>query len=327
MAEEASEAARIMRTRLLSGALILLTFGETRGATREFLDRWLEFEQQARAVSGAPIETELVRQEISAAIHSLRGAYGVELRSARGAQALSNFIFNDLGIEASNDIADPGNLFLTSVLARRRGYCIGIAALYLAIAEQLDLPIFAVATPTHVFLRYDDGAPRINIEPFQRGAALSDAQYIREHRIPERSVEDGVFLRNLTVAEFLARAHNNLGVIYSTRKDFEQAAGEYDRSAALDPRFPAPLYNLGNDLLLQDRPRRAARLFTKALRLHPGDVWALNNRGLAYMNLGRFEQACRDFDSARQIDPAFEPARKNLDAAGSERCPARSGRP
>jgi Tfp pilus assembly protein PilF len=41
-------------------------------------------------------------------------------------------------------------------------------------------------------------------------------------------------------------------------------------------------------------------------------VWALNNRGLARLKMGKREKARRDFEEALQIDPAFEPARKNL---------------
>ncbi len=319
MADETPEAARAMRTRLLSAALVLLAFGESGAATRGFLDRWLEFEQQAREVSGETIQPESVRREISAATQRLRANAGADLRGAGGAQALSNFIFKDLRIEASNDLADPDNLFLTSMLARRRGYCIGIAALYLALAEQIDLPIFAVATPTHIFLRYDNGTTQINIEPFQQGAALSDETYVREHRIPERSVSRGVFLRNLTIEEFLARAHNNLGVIYSQRRDFPRAAAEYERAIDLDSRFPAPCYNLGSDLLLQDEPGRAVRFFSKALRLHPGDVWALNNRGLANLKRGKKEKARKDFEAALSIDPGFEQARRNLEQSSRTR--------
>jgi len=298
---------------LLGVALSLSVVRVGAGSDDPFLERWLEFELQARAVLGATSETESVREAILAVTQSLRLAEGADLTGVAGAQALSDFIFKDLGIEASNDLADPENLFLGPVLVRRRGYCIGIAALHLALAEHIDLPIFAVATPTHVFLRYDDGTTRLNIEPFQQGAALSDEQYVREHRIPVRSVEEGVFLRNLTVEEFLARAHNNLGVIYSLRKGFARAAAEYGRAIDLDSRFPAPLYNLGNDLLLQGEHRRAARLFSKALRLYPTDVWALNNRGLAHLKMGKTEKAREDFEAALIIDPGFEQARRNLE--------------
>jgi len=303
----------MIRRMLRLVVLGLSLLGVAESAENRFLDRWLEFEQRAKAVSGETSETEWVREAILSATQRLRAKEGAELTGVIGVQTLSEFIFNDLGIEASNDLADPDNLFLGSVLVRRRGYCIGISALYLALAERLDLPIHAVATPTHVFLRYDDGTARLNIEPFQRGAALPDEQYIREHRIPERSVARGVFLRNLTMEEFLARAHNNLGVIYSEREDIERAAAEYERAIGLDSRFPAPHYNLGNDLLLQGRPRRAARHFSKALRLHLTDVWALNNRGLAYVNLGKPERARRDFEAALDIEPGFKPARGSLE--------------
>jgi Flp pilus assembly protein TadD len=55
-------------------------------------------------------------------------------------------------------------------------------------------------------------------------------------------------------------------------------------------------------------------MFSKALRLHPTDVWALNNRGLARARMGKREKARRDFQEALRIDPAFEQARRNLAA-------------
>jgi len=54
------------------------------------------------------------------------------------------------------------------------------------------------------------------------------------------------------------------------------------------------------------------RLFSKSLRLYPTDVWALNNRGLAYGKLGKREKARRDFQAALRIEPEFEQARRNL---------------
>jgi tetratricopeptide (TPR) repeat protein len=53
-------------------------------------------------------------------------------------------------------------------------------------------------------------------------------------------------------------------------------------------------------------------LFSKSLRLYPTDVWALNNRGLAYLRLGKREKARRDFEEALRILPGFETARRNL---------------
>ena len=222
-------------------------------------------------------------------------------------------VFGDQDIRASADLKDPCNLLPSRVLERRQGYCVGIAALYLLIAEQLDLPIYTVATPSHVFLRYDDGTTRINIETLQAVANVPDDQNIREQKTPEESIRRGIFMRNLTVDEFLAQVHNNLAVVYSERKDYDAAAREYELALDLDPRLPAALYNWGNDLLRQGSYRQAVRRFSKSLRLYPTDVWALNNRGLAYLKLEKREKATKDFERALRIDPAFERARRNLE--------------
>ncbi len=73
----------------------------------------------------------------------------------------------------------------------------------------------------------------------------------------------------------------------------------------------------GNDLLRQRLFRSAVRRFSKLLRLYATDVWALNNRGLAYMKLEKNEMARRDFGAALSIDPAFEQARRNLEGISS----------
>lgn len=227
-------------------------------------------------------------------------------------RALNRVVFDHLELKATHDVEAPEHLFLSSVLDEKQGYCLGLAAVYLVLAEMNSLPLYAVATPTHVFLRYDDGTTRINIETFQRGAHLPDERYIQEHKIPDRSLRKGVFLRNLNQDEFLAQVHNNLGVIFSQREEYERAEEHYVRAIELFPRFPAALYNLGNDLLRQGDPTRATRYFNRTLRLYPTDIWALNNRGLAYQKQGKLRRARRDFEEALRIDPQFEPAQTNL---------------
>ncbi|HYS03884.1 MAG TPA: tetratricopeptide repeat protein [Candidatus Dormibacteraeota bacterium] len=257
------------------------------------------------------------REEFEATMTRLadevRGDLGPDASGSVSVEALNRRIFGPAGVHASTDLKNPCNLLPSRVLERKQGYCVGIAALYLLIAERLDLPIYAVATPSHVFLRHDDGVTRINIETLQGGVNIPDEQYIREQKIPEESIRRGVFMCNLTTDEFLAQVHNNLGVIYSERKNYDAAAREYDSALDLDPHLPAALYNWGNDLLREGQYRRAVWRFSKALRLFPTDVWALNNRGLAYLKMEKREKALWDFEAAIKVDPGFEQARRNLD--------------
>ena len=101
-------------------------------------------------------------------------------------------------------------------------------------------------------------------------------------------------------------------VIYSEKGDFTRAATEYETALDLDHRPAAACYNYANDLLRTDVYRRAGRLFSRSLRLYPTDVWALNNRGLAYLKIGKQERARGDFEAALRIDPGFQRAQQNL---------------
>ena len=233
-------------------------------------------------------------------------------RAASTVRLLNGIVFGSGGVRSSQDLHDPCNLLLSSVLSRGQGYCVGVAAVYLTLAEELDLPIHAVATPTHVFLRYDDGRTRINIETFNGGAPVSDEQYIAQNRIAPASVRQGVFLQDLSTGRFLAQIHNNLGVIYSERREFDRARAEYATAVQLDGRMPAAWYNSGKDLQQNGQLKKAVRAFSNALRLHPNDTWALNNRAMAYRELGKPSKARRDLEEALRIDPGFEQARSNL---------------
>src|SRR5262249_54713654 len=111
---------------------------------------------------------------------------------------------------------------------------------------------------------------------------------------------------------FLAQVYNNLGVIYSERKDFTAAAREYETATDFDRYLPAAWFNWGHDLLRSGEYPSAGKVFTRCLRLFLTDVWGLNNRGLAYTKLGKQAKARRDFEEALEIEPGFEQARANL---------------
>jgi len=53
--------------------------------------------------------------------------------------------------------------------------------------------------------------------------------------------------------------------------------------------------------------------------LPPTDVWALNNRGLAYLKMEKRDKARRDFEEALRIDPGFDQARRNLEGVQASR--------
>jgi tetratricopeptide (TPR) repeat protein len=220
---------------------------------------------------------------------------------------LNDYFYQTGKFQVSYDLSSADHLLPGPVLAGKKGYCVGLATIYLILAEELNLPIHAVSTPQHVFPRWDDGKFRRNIELFQGGREVPDKDYIREQKIPQASIDRGVFLANLSEKEFFGFIHQNLGVLESQRGDFENSGKEYARAIQFNPKLAAAFYNRGNDELKQRRYREAARDYTKSLKLYPTDAWALWNRGLAWKGMGQIEKAERDQAQAKQIDPAFHP--------------------
>ena len=327
-------------TWIMSGAIVSLVLATASALASDqktpLLDHLLALESGHASLCQSALGAVEARAQVEALSSAVRDEFAeldLPKTEAAGADSrtraetevrlLNAIIFGRLGMRSSQDLHDPCNLFLSSVLARKQGYCVGIAALYLSVAEALDLPIRAMATPTHVFLRFDDGKTRINIETFNGGASVPDEQYVSQQRIAPESIRKGVFLDDLSTDQFLAQVHNNLGVIYSERREYARADDEYDAALRLDKRLPAAWYNRGKNRMEQGDLEGAIRSFTKALRLHPNDTWALNNRGLAYRQLGKAKKARADFEAALKIDPAFEQARTNL----SEPAPDLSSHP
>jgi len=176
------------------------------------------------------------------------------------------------------------------VIAGQKGYCVGLATIYLTLAEELALPIHAVATPKHVFLRWDDGKYRRNIELFQERRDVSDKGYIREQKIPQASIGRSVFLANLSVREFLGFIYQNLGVLASQRDEFEESGTDYSRAIHFNPKLAAAYYNRGSDELKQRHYKKAIQDYTRSLKLYP------------------IEKTESDQAWIKEIEPTFRPA-------------------
>jgi tetratricopeptide (TPR) repeat protein len=222
-------------------------------------------------------------------------------------ERLNRFFFQSEKFQVTYDLSSSDHLLPGPVLDGKKGYCVGLATIYLILAEELNLPIHAVATPKHVFLRWDDGKFRRNIELFQEGRQVPDKDYIREQKIPQEGIDRGVFLANLSAKEFLGFIYQNLGVLKSQRGEFEQSGKDYTEAIRLNRKLAAAYYNRGNDFLKRKQYRKAIRAYDKSLKLYPTDAWALWNRGLAWKGLGKTEKAEADQERARVLDPTFRP--------------------
>ena len=84
-------------------------------------------------------------------------------------------------------------------------------------------------------------------------------------------------------------------------RDFEAAASNRLNPLGLDPRA---MMWAGISFAKQGDFNQAVRSYTRAIRFAPRYTKAYLNRGLAYMNMGRYERAFDDFSSILRQDPA-----------------------
>ena len=140
--------------------------------------------------------------------------------AAERVRALNSYFFEDMGFRGDGFLDSRESLVPDDVLRRRSGYCVGLAAVYLALAGEINLPLRGVSTPTHLFVRYDDGREKINVELLNAGMSFDDNWYARQYHVPDSSAASGTFLKSLTEQEFLGYVYADLGTLYSKAGDF-----------------------------------------------------------------------------------------------------------
>ncbi|MBI3450207.1 MAG: tetratricopeptide repeat protein [Acidobacteria bacterium] len=226
--------------------------------------------------------------------------------------AINDLLFAKEGYHGTTALSDPNNLSIPKLLKAKRGTCVSLVILYLAIAERLGLDVYAAATPVHLFIRYEGPDGVINIETLEQGRAVEDAEYRRQHRMADSSIDRGLFMRPLTKRAVIAHFLSNRGAIASRAGQKEDALEDFDAAIELYPDLEAAYYNRGLEHLKAGEFEAARADLTTAIELHPLDAQAFNNRGLADLKLGDNAAARRDFEEAMRIDPAQKEARENL---------------
>jgi tetratricopeptide (TPR) repeat protein len=232
---------------------------------------------------------------------------------------INDYLFDELGFKSIPEASDPGSLFLHTVMDKRRGYCLSLSILYLAIGERLGLPLYGVVVPGHFFVRYDDGRTRFNIETTSKGATAPDSHYIARFKVP---IGDNnlIYMKNLTKKQTLGCFFNNLGNSYGDVDNMNSALLAFERAVALDPTLSESRANLGNiylekyrlDKTKKDLIDKAISEYEAALQFNPRDARTHNNLGNAYMQAGSLNYAVLEYLKSIDLDPNFVDAYKNL---------------
>lgn len=200
--------------------------------------------------------------------------------------AIARVLFDQVGFQREVERTDPEFLLLPSVVAGRRGSCVGLGALVLAIGETLGIPIAGVMVPGHFFVR-ELGPGAHNVELLRRGETMPDAWYVGKYGpwAPSASA----YLRPLEIPEVIAVHWFNIGNLHRIAGDLPGAAAAYRQAVEDFPTFAEAAASLGAVLQLRGDLQGAILSYDAAARARP------DLPGLAH-NLSVLELAILDSD-------------------------------
>jgi len=179
----------------------------------------------------------------------------------------------------------PGAQMLTHYLATRKGNCVSMPMLFLALGEKLGLDLTLSTAPLHVFVKFTDRASgrTWNLETTSGAGFTRDEHYRKILPMTDEAVRNGVYLKTLT-------RHEALALIATGVLDNLLATGRYDEAIAVA------------DVLIA---------------ANPADAYSLTKKGTAYYRLLE-RDFIRKYPNEKDIPPAEMPRALELHRANAE---------
>jgi protein O-mannosyl-transferase len=110
---------------------------------------------------------------------------------------------------------------------------------------------------------------------------------------------------------YLSMPYNNRGVHLKKEKKLKEAAADFKKAIAMNPKYASGYLNLANIDFDAGKDDSALEGYNKTLELEPKNAKALSSRGSVYGKKGQNDIALADLTKALEIDPYFINAYSN----------------
>ncbi len=169
---------------------------------------------------------------------------------------------------------------------------------YLSIAQKLNLPLYAVLAPQHIFLQWKDRKNNFYWETLY-DMESSKEEYIKYHHIPKNCITAGVYLKPINNIELTANYFNTLGVyLLNHTKQIANAYICLKKSYDLDSTEPEVLCAIGDYFYKRQLYDSAIKYYVSSLKINLNFYSAYNNWGLALLMMKYYDKAKINFHSA-----------------------------
>ncbi len=129
---------------------------------------------------------------------------------------------------------------------------------------------------------------------------------VEKHNLYEKSVE--YYSAVLELNPGLVVAHNNRGLAYHKKKEFNNAIKDFNRVIALAPYYTEGYRNRGGAFLEKEEFDEAIADFKRVLALKNDYAEVYCNLGIAYEKKGEYDKAIENHNMAIELKPDFAEA-------------------
>jgi tetratricopeptide (TPR) repeat protein len=204
---------------------------------------------------------------------------------------------------------NKSTLLLNEGLKKKELDCKNYSLIYLAIGEVLELPIYGVFVPEHMFIRWDKNGIHdpLNNNLLNEGdfnwetldaKVITNNYYINHLDISLDTINNKVFLDNLKREQIISLAYTNIADYYRSEGFIDKANEYYDKSLEFDTNNYRAIFNKGDNLIHLKKYDEAINCFNQSLKLELDNPLIYYNRGLAYQLKGDIDSAIKDYNSA-----------------------------
>lgn len=152
--------------------------------------------------------------------------------------ALSACLSDEHGLSGSPEAyEDPDSSYLQKVIETGRGIPISLTLLYMAVAEQLDLPLVGVSAPMHFLSRIETSQGTMFLDAYSSGRILTFSECV-EWLSGVADMTESQLVESLEPVgprAIIVRMLNNLKVVYAKKEDWPAAWKVQHRLSTLQP--------------------------------------------------------------------------------------------
>ena len=215
---------------------------------------------------------------------------------------------------------DAAAFLLSDVLELKRGNCLGLSVLCLALAERAGLggKLFGVPIPSrrsgagHLLVRYSDGTAAINFDAVEQGAEHPNAHYEKLFELKPADLQGGYILGNASKKDVLNLLLVNLGGARVEAGQALKARPILELAVLCKPEYAPAHVNLGAACFSLGDLEGAARAFKRALELDSGSVGGRLGLAGVCLRLGQVERAEEEAMTVEALEPENAQAKSLL---------------